>query len=214
MYIYIQVLLQAATQTIIAKSTCAVELLAERASHGGRQGSLAHNYWNWGQGPQSDQAKMPNEEGRKLCLKLLLSSGVNHAKMTIRMWAILEEEESAKLLHAAGFAGFEDRLFNLETCKTKGKVVPELFQYLNRKYYAKRNPGGYPDGDVPLLSLFELCRDATRKELLKQNTRNLFKLVPMLQLPDQVKSYLLYNMSVEKTTGPLIVRGGGIKRDS
>ena len=197
--------MKAANETIIANSTEAVELLAERPAS---NNDGAHTLW--GAVTNRDTPSCYKDQTR--CLKLLLSSGVNHTKMTIRMWAILDVEESARLLHAAGFTGFENRHFEIQHYVTRGKVVPQLCLDLNMKYYAKRTPGQNPQGN--LLTLQELCRDTVRDVLLKHNARNLFKVVPRLPLPDQIKSYLLYNMSVDKCIqkgiGPLVVWGGGL----
>ena len=47
-------------------------------------------------------------------------------------------------------------------------------------------------------SLLHLCRTALRKHLLRCSpNNNLFCLVPRLDIPERLKSYLLYNMSLE-----------------
>ncbi len=176
-------LLQAAHETTIANLDGVVELLAERASNYYR--SIIHSEGT------TNRKLSPSYNNRALCLKLLLASGAHHMKMTIRMLAILEEEESAKLLHAAGFAGFEDRVLMFKV----GKVVPQLCLDLTKKYYAKRIPVRNPDGNILLLQ--ELCRDAIRSELLRHNAINLFKVVPRLSLPEKIESFLLHDMSLD-----------------
>ena len=76
-------------------------------------------------------------------------------------------EQMALLLHAAG-AKISDATDN----------IPEYLQ--------------------PTICLKDICRRAIRNHLIKMDPKHhLFKRIPQLKLPDLVKSYLLYDMSLE-----------------
>ncbi len=132
---------------------------------------------------------------RPACLKLLLDAGaqVKHIQMIGMMWPIRAEGESVLLLYAAGFKGFED--LELYQRHVEGQCVEvfELFEYLDKKYQTKHNPVGMIH-KVPSLS--DLCREVIRDQLIENNTRNLFKVVPTLPLPDQVKLDLLFGATL------------------
>ncbi len=138
------------------------------------------------------------EKNRTACLKLLLSVGasVKHFKMNVRMRPTMIEEDSALVLHAAGFKEFENRPMNFNNFMDNGLEVPDIFEYLDRKYNTARKTG-FNVCDISYVpTLYEICRDMLRDELIKHNTTNLFQVVPRLPLPNEVKAYLLYGASL------------------
>ncbi len=139
------------------------------------------------------------EKNRPACLKLLLGTGtsVKHLKLTVRMFPIMNEEESVLVLYAAGFKDFEKRPLNLRNFTDKNLQVPEIFQHLDRKYRKYHAKGKDPRGEGEVISvprLFEICREWVRDELIQHNTKNLFHVVKELCLPNEVKAQLVYRV--------------------
>ncbi len=114
--------------------------------------------------------------------------------MTVRMWPMMTEEESVRLLYAAGLKDFEKRPVNLKSFTDKGLEVPEIFRHLDKKY--RRTKGKASANIIPVPRLLEACRDVVRDHLIEHNARNLFQVVPELEIPRNLKTYLLYEASV------------------
>ena len=108
----------------------------------------------------------------------------------------MAEEESVLVLYAAGLKNFEKRPINLRNFTDKGLEVPEIFKHLDQKYHAKRKTSK-DRYNMSVPKLMEICREVVRDELIDNNTKNLFHLVPMLPLPEKVREYLLYGASLQ-----------------
>ena len=96
-------------------------------------------------------------------------------------------DEVTMLLFAAGETteGMKDMFFGMQQGYRCWVFVPDFILQLLQK-------------PVSLKSLKEICRDILRKNLIEINQpKNLFCIVPLLGLPSLLKSYLLYDMSLE-----------------
>ncbi len=145
------------------------------------------------------------EKNRTACLRLLLSVGasVKHFKMNARMWPTMSED-SVLVLYAAGLEDFENQPMNVKNFTDKGLDVPEIFKHLDRKYNAKRKTVSNFCDITCVPTLYEICRDMLRDELIKQNATNLFQVVSKLPLPNEVKAYLLYGASLNVQENALL----------
>ncbi len=134
-------------------------------------------------------------ETREKCIKLLVSFGarVKYFKISVQMWIFISEEESVKLLHAAGFMGFTKKPMIYKQFAQKNLSVPPFFQYLNDKYYSKMR-GNHHGASVQ--TLMEIVRDVVRMQMIENRKENLFSLVPELPLPKLLHSFLLYDTSL------------------
>ncbi len=164
--------------------------------------------------------KNAKEHNRPATLKTLLAAGapVKQLKMTVRMWPIMNEPESVLLLYAAGFREFENRPLNLKMFVDNGLEVPEVFLHLDKKYRARKKVSDNSCTSSVVPTLFEVCREIIRDELIQHNTKNLFQVVDLLPLPKEVKEYLLYGASLsikpEEEAGDQTVMEDHINRRS